>query len=203
MTTACNAGRPAGRGALARRGLIAAMSAGLVLATGCASVAPGTRRVLGPVDYDKAFSVSRRILKQHFSLAESDRGRGVLRSRPEWVERSRRLLKPPVPARRIATFRIRPDEPYVVVHLSIALEYRASEAERFVQQDEENYSGAANRTPGQLEAATTPRQNASWRKVRYDHGLERAILEELAEALRPLRTSQPATSATSRPQTER
>ncbi len=203
MTTACIAGRPAGRGALARRGLVAATWAGLVLATGCVSVEPGTRRVLGPADYDKAFSVSRRVLKQHFSLAESDRGRGILRSRPQWIEPSRRLLRPRVPARQIATFRIRPDEPYVVVQLSIALEYPTSDAERFVQQEQENYSGAANRTPGQLEAATTPRQNASWRKVRYDHALERAILEELAEALRLLRTSQPAASATSRPQSEK
>ena len=178
---------------------MAAVWAGVVLSAGCNSTVPGTRRVLGPVDYDRAFSVSRRILKQHFSLAEIDRERGVLRSRPRWVEPSRRLLRPRVPARQIATFRIRPDEPYVVVRLSIAVEYPVSQADRFAQQDEENYSGVPNRTPAELEAATTPRQNASWRKVRYDHSLERAILEELAEALRPFRTSQPSAPATSRP----
>ena len=151
---------------------------------GCNSAAPGMNRVLGPVDYDKAFNTAKDVLSQHFSLAESDREAGVIVSRPRLVESRHYRLTTSQASRQIATLRLRPDGKYVTAYLSIELQRQGAEAHRYFDVGRESYSGAPNRTPSEIEAATTAEQNQVWITVSYDKKLERTILNQLSKAIR-------------------
>ena len=161
-------------------------------AAGCNSAMPGTTRRFGSVGYDQVFSAARDVMGQYFSLEKVDRGRGLMRSRPRLVEAGRHGLVRRSPARQVATLRVRRDGPHVVVLVSVAVQQRSSAAYRIMQSDEENYSGVPNRTPAEIDAATTPEQNQAWQAVRYDHSLERTILDQIGAALRAAR--QPASA---------
>jgi len=50
---------------------------------------------------------------------------------------------------------------------------------------DENYEGVPNKPPSAREAATTVEQNESWRTQKYDHVIERKILQDLYLSLNP------------------
>ena len=153
--------------------------------TGCNGGVGGTRRVLGPVSYDKAFAASRVVMSQYFSLAEVDPRAGLIKSRPRLVEAGRLRLSTDPPGRQVATLRLRADGEYVIARLVVVIHREGSHIHKYVGEREENYSGVPNRTPAEIEAATTAEQNQAWQAVRYDHQLERTILRQITGALHP------------------
>ena len=157
----------------------------LGLLAGCNGGTGGTRRVLGPVSYDKAFATGREVMSQYFSLAEVDPDAGLIKSRPQFVEAGRLRLSSNSPGRQVATLRLRADGEYVIARLAVVVHREGSHIHKFVGEREENYSGVPNRTPAEIEAATTAEQNQAWQAVRYDHQLERTILRQISGALRP------------------
>lgn len=147
---------------------------------------PGTQRVLGPVAYDEAFATAREVMAQYFALDEADSKAGVIRSHPRPVVAEGFSIIGLPPDRQLAELTLRPDGSYVVARLTVSIQRQGSETLRMFRARDENYSGVPNRTPADLEAATTHRQNEQWETYRYDHMLERAILRDLARLLRPV-----------------
>ena len=164
----------------------------LGILAGCNADAGGTRRVLGPVSYDRAFAAGRDVMSQYFSLAEVDSDAGLIKSRPRLVEAGRLRLSSNPPGRQVATLRLRADGEYVVARLTVVVHREGSHIHKYVGERDENYSGVPNRTPAEIDAATTPEQNQAWQAVRYDHSLERTILDQIGAALRAAR--QPASA---------
>lgn len=169
-----------GRFALALAAALAAIAVG-----GCNSTPAGAKRSLGYVGYDRAFTTARKVMSQYFSLAHSNRTDGMICSRPRFVESGRNGLGGSRPARQVATLVIRRSGRLITAYLAVAVQQQSSDVFRMMGRREENYSGVANETPADLEAATTMRQRQLWRTVRYDHELQRKILDQLAQALGP------------------
>ena len=163
-------------------GLCAVAAASASIA--CNSMPPGTRRVLGPTTYDNAFSTAREVMGRYFPIAESDRKKGVIKSRPRLVEAARFRVSSPVSARQTATLRLRRDGRYVVAFLAVAIYRQGGRFHRMEGPGEENYRARPGRTPAELEGATTYEQNQAWQFLRHDHVLQRTILDELASQLR-------------------
>ena len=168
-----------------RLALVLAAALGAVVPVGCNSAPLGTRRSLGHVSYELAFTTAREVMRQYFSLAYSSGREGVIRSRPRLVESNRHGLSGPTPARQVATLVLRREGRLVTAYLAVAVQQQASEAIAMLGRRDENYSGTANLTPAELEGATTAEQRQLWRTVRYDHALQRKILDQLVGALAP------------------
>jgi len=149
---------------MTRTGLLAAacMTAGIL--GGCAQPI-GRARPLGEVSYEAAFATAREVMAQYFARAD-------------------RLLGGS-PARQVATMRLRRDGRQVVAHLAVAVQRPGSAAHRQMRMNVDNYSSVPNQTPAQVEAATTPGQNESWRTDRYDRVMEQKILTQLHRSLHP------------------
>ena len=166
---------------------LAVMAALCIGVSGCAPELPGTQLSLGPVSYDKAFAAARDVMAQYFTtLDEVDREAGVIRSRPVFIEAGGFSISGSPPARRLANLTLRPDGPYVVARLTVAIQRQGSEAFRTFRARQEDYSGMGRQTPADLEAATTRRQNELWETYRYDRMLEHTILRHIANLIRPI-----------------
>ena len=176
--------KPRGQGAAAVGMGLAVMLAAVAVG-GCNSTPAGAKRSLGHVGYDPAFTAARDVMGQYFSLAHSSRPDGVIRSRPRFIESGRHGLSSPRPARQVATLILRRKGRLITAYLAVAVQQQSSDVFRMMGRRDENYSGVANETPADLEAATTTRQRQLWRTVRYDHALQRRILDQLARALGP------------------
>jgi hypothetical protein len=154
-------------------------------AVGCTEAAPGSRRVLGRVDYQHAFDTSREVMSQFFSVEEADARSGRIRSRPRPVEEGRYRITSPMPARQIATLQLWREGELVLARVAVLVQRQGSDAYRSFASDQENYRRRPGRTPADLDAATTPEQNEIWQTLRYEHRLERTILEQIARSLAP------------------
>ncbi|MCD6365330.1 MAG: hypothetical protein J7M14_05590 [Planctomycetes bacterium] len=153
------------------------------LGAGCNSARPGTEIVLGAYSYDKAFTTGRDVMRQYFSVAESDRKSGLIRTHPDRFEMRRTRWVSSCPSRRTAELWLRREDDFVVANLAVTIQQDASRAYRHQRMAEENSGRIANRTPAKLEGATTDEQNRTWQTVRYDHKLERTILQQIRQAL--------------------
>ena len=163
--------------------IAAALVAGML--TGCTASTPGTPRILGKVDYASAFATGREVMAQHFSIASSDPDTGVIEARPKPVEARGERWLGGSPARHLAKMSIRRKDGQIVAHLSVALQREGSAIHRTMAPGAEGYDSVPHGTPADAAAATTPEQNEDWRTEKYDHALERAILDELYKALNP------------------
>lgn len=160
------------------------------LLTGCGPMATGTERNLGPVSYPIAYAAARDVMSQHFAIEYSDTDTGVIKSYPKKIGEEKNRLLGSTSAREEATLRLTRSGGDVLARLTIAMQCAEGEAAMTSwTSDKENYSGVANQTPAQMNAATTSEQNDSWRRERYDHTLERKMLDELAKALAPADTN--------------
>ena len=167
-----------------RTGLLAAacMTAGLL--GGCAQPI-GRARPLGEVSYEAAFATAREVMAQYFSIESADPQTGVIRSRPKPIRARADRLLGGSPARQVATMRLRRDGRQVVAHLAVAVQRPGSAAHRQMRMNADNYSSVPNQTPAQVEAATTPDQNESWRTDKYDRVMEQKILTQIHRSLHP------------------
>ena len=89
------------------------------------------------------------------------------------------------PARQLATLRLRKEDGQVVAQATVALQRQGSDIHRQINPAAGSYDSVANRTPAELEAATTPQQNEAWVTERYAHDLERKMLADLYRLLHP------------------
>ena len=159
---------------------------------GCFGKSPGTQMAIGPVAYDRAFTVARGVMAQYFTtLDQADSDTGVIRSRPRFIEAGGFSISDPPPARQLARLTIRPDGTGVTVRVIVAIQRQGSESYKMFRANEEDYSRMRSRTPGDLEAATTRRQNELWETYRYDRILEHTILRDLTRLLTPVEQPSP------------
>jgi hypothetical protein len=124
-------------------------------------------------------------MSQYFSEESFDMDEGRIRSRPKRIEDERDRLLGTDPTRQVATMHIRRDGNQVVAHVSVAVQTQRSQMRRDMNQVGEMYDSVPNKTPAELEAATTVQQNENWEVTRYAHDLENRILNDLYKALNP------------------
>jgi len=155
----------------------------ILAAGGCAQRTPGTARSLGIVDYDAAFTAGQQVMSQYFRLVQADRQAGVISAEPQPIDAGAERLLGASPARRVASLRLRPEDGRIVAQATVAIQRQGSEIHLQINPAAGSYDSVANRTPAELEAATTPRQNEAWVTQRYAHDLERKILADLYRRL--------------------
>jgi ribosomal protein L12E/L44/L45/RPP1/RPP2 len=178
-----------------------ALSLAAVLVTasvlaGCGQT-PGTTRNLGAVEYAPAFATARQVLSQYFSVESDDEATGVIQSRPKSEKEAWNRLAGGSPTRQVATMRLRKAGANVIAQLSIAVQARGGDIHGVMPRTREDYSTVPNQTPAEGEAATTAEQNEAWRTDRYDHALERKILDDIARAIesKPAPATAPAAAS--------
>ena len=172
-----------------KRALIVLVAAAML--AGCSQQMSGSSRVLGQVSFDKAFATSKEVMSSLFPVATADRYTGVITSRPKALDlRSERLVSRFTrmrgsPARRIATLRLRQSARGVIAFASVEIQRQDSPVHRHLGADMENYDSVPNKTPAELEAASTFEQNELWRTQRRDRAMEQRILSAVYAKLNP------------------
>ena len=160
---------------------------------GCSQEMASTSRILGDVSYGQAFAAGKQVMSNFFPVASADLHSGVITSRPKSIKlRSERLLTSLVgmagsPARRIATLKLRQSRGTVIAFASVEIQRQDSAVHRQRGADLENYDSVPNKTPAELEAASTPEQNDLWRTQRRDRSMEEKILSAVYVKLTPSR----------------
>lgn len=174
-----------------KRALIILVAAGML--AGCSQEMASTSRVLGEVSYGQAFTAGKQVMGNLFQVASADLHSGVITSRPKSVNlRSERLVTGLVgmtgsAARRVATLRLQRRGTAVIAFASVEIQRRDSAVQRHRGADMENYDSVPNKTPAELEAASTPEQNDLWRTQRRDRAMEEKILSAVYVKLTPSR----------------
>ena len=162
----------------------------LGLLVGCdAAQSPGTTRMLGSVNYDKAFQTARQVMGRHFDIRSAEPVTGVITTLPEsGTDRPAGVLGLTTSeVRRLATLRLTRSGNQVAAGLAIQVQTASpAPVQRF--DVGENYDTVPNQSPSQLEAATTADQNVRWQTRRHDTRLETQILNELFRELNPSAT---------------
>jgi hypothetical protein len=170
-----------------KRSLIA--MAWIALAMGVAGCAesPGTTRDLGAVSYEMAFVTARDVIGRHYDIAHSDPATGRVETVAKPVEPGPAgVLGGSVrDAREQATLQLRREGERVTARLAVALQRRRSSISRRMTLAEEDYSGVPNKTPAEIDAATTTEQNQTWQTERYLAHRQRALLTEIYRAVHP------------------
>ena len=162
--------------------IAAAMAAGLC---GCGVSSPGTTMVLGQVEYSSAFAAGRETMAQYFSVASADPDTGVIEARPKFVQAEPERVLGNSQARQLARLTITTKDGQAVALATVELQREDSSLHQSRQIPQENYSAVPNRTPAEEAAAVTPQQEETWRTQRYDHSMERRILDDLFKSLHP------------------
>lgn len=158
-------------------------------AAGCAdepqpAVRGGAQRVIATdAENAQAFAKAREVLSQYFSIESADRDTGVIRSRPRPAELGGQRILGSSAAQETAVLTLRRQDGRLLATLNIQVERLVSPAHRALAPRAETYSGVPDQTPADVEAATTPRQNQTWRQAGRNHQLEATILDDLAKAL--------------------
>ncbi len=161
------------------------------IAGGCAEPAPGTTRSLGAVKYQHAFNTARETMGQYFSIASAESDMGVISSRPKPVqERPERILSGSA-ARKVARMRLRREDRNVIAYLEIAIQRHGTTEFRRMGPAQHKYDTIPDETPAETDAAATAEQKDVWIVDRYDHALERTILEDLYRKMHPSLREQP------------
>jgi hypothetical protein len=170
--------------------VLTALAAAAMLA-GCSQQISGSSQVLGQVSYDEAFTAGKQVMSSLFPVATADRYSGVITSRPKALDlRSERLVSRLArmrgsSARRIATLKLRQSTRGVIAFASVEIQRQDSPVHRHLVADAENYDSVPNKTPAELEAASTFEQNELWRTERRDRAMEQRILSAVYAKLNP------------------
>ena len=147
---------------------------------------------LGQVSYVQAFGAGQAALGRHFAIESADPAEGTITGKPKSFRAGRDRLLGDSPAQRLATMRItqKGDQVYAEVRVSIQRQdVEALRHMRPVTVDNE----LPGRTPAQESAAVTANQDQAWQTTARDEALERAILNDLVNALAGARRVVPIT----------
>lgn len=142
----------------------------------------GTRRPLPAASFNEAFSAARLVLSHYFQVASADADDGIIRSEPQFADRSGGLLGGSG-SRRVAMLKITHVGGQLMAVASVAVQRKGVIVDRERRAYEDNYDSVPNQTPADVDAATTSEQNQLWETQSYDHALENQILDDLIEAL--------------------
>ena len=165
-------------------GIITTLIAGALLG-GCINRQPGSSRRLGQVGFAAAFTAARNVMEQYYELAETDVDTGVIKSRPTPTDAANERLLGGSRARHLATLRLYRQDGEVVAQVCVAVQRQGSSVRRLMPPADQDYDSVPHQTPAEMEAATTAEQNQSWSTHRYDHVVERRILDDLYHRLHP------------------
>ncbi|HOF19578.1 MAG TPA: hypothetical protein PK082_11760 [Phycisphaerae bacterium] len=152
---------------------------------GCGPRTPGESRMMGTVEYPAAFASARDVFAQYFSVASADLDAGIIRSLPRKIDAPNDRLLGGSPARQVATLRLRRDGGNVVAQVCVETQRQGSAVYRQMASRDENYDSVPHESPAQIDAATTPEQNETWRTASRDRALEIKILNDVYRALHP------------------
>jgi hypothetical protein len=160
-----------------------AVLAGALAAGGC-QYERFRSQPLGQVGYDQAFSLSRTVLSQYFSIASADADKGRIVSRPKMVASSPDRLLGTTPARQVAVMQIRRKNGEVFADLRVDVQRQDVEASSRMQPLTAG-TELPSRTPAQESGPLTAEQNQAWRTTGRDEDLERTILADLVDRISP------------------
>jgi hypothetical protein len=152
-------------------------------AGGCGGPSLATQRSLGAVDYGQAFAAAEGVFSQYFTIDHASQATGESVSSPEDLTAAPEGLLSSPATRRLATMQVDRQDGQVVARLTIEVQRQRRELYRQMKMDTENYSTVPNRTPAEVEAATTTEQNETWETQRYDRAMEAKILQQLYTVL--------------------
>lgn len=145
----------------------------------------GSRRPLEQAgSYAEVFNRARMIMSQYYTVSSADQEKGVIVSAPKPLgpASGRRLLSAS-PGREIASIKIRSDAGRLLAIATVAVQRQESAAYQMQAMDRENYDSIPNKTPADLDAATTSHQNDLWETHSYNRHQERLLLDDLERAL--------------------
>ncbi|MHC4982729.1 MAG: hypothetical protein ACYTF6_06130 [Planctomycetota bacterium] len=152
-------------------------------AAGCEVGTRGTNLSLGNVNYDEAFGQAREVMSQYFSVASADDNTGVIESRPKPIEAGPEGIFRHSEARQIAKLTLRREGEAVLANLAVEVQRQGSAVHHQLQMAASGYDSVPNRTPSEIDAATTAEQNEAWETETYDSALELKVLRQIYEAL--------------------
>ncbi len=150
---------------------------------GCSEALPGTARNLGPGKYDETFLIAKDTMAQFYSIQKADFDTGVISARPMRLDPEINLFLSETDSRQLASLQLRREKDELVAYVSVAIQQEQDAMHRIMVEAIENYDGVPNKSPADLEAATTEAQNKTWVTQRYDRTKEAKILAVLQKAL--------------------
>ncbi len=166
-----------------RYGYITSVLFAAGLLAGCNGAGRGTTMSLGRVNYDKAFKAAKSVMGQYFSVASADADAGLIESRPKPIDaKPAGIFRNPA-ARRIATLKLFREGGEVFARLAVEIQRQEAAACYQLQMAASGYNTVPDKTPAEIDAATTAEQNEAWQTQKFDHTLEYTILRDLRKKL--------------------
>lgn len=168
--------------------IIAAATLALITLAGCSVAPEGRYRELGNVSYTDAFAAATEVMKQYYTVEDTDPLTGTIQAKPLAVdEKGERILGGNSPARQLAKITLRNEGGIIVAYASVAVQRQGADTLRQMRttRGQEDYSTVPNQSPAYDEAATTAEQNENWMTYDYAHDLETKILDDLYRSLHP------------------
>jgi hypothetical protein len=159
-----------------------------VAAGGCGAAARGWEESSLPThDREKAFEAARKVLSQHFELAESNWARGEIRTRPQFLERQRTGTLADVRGaggrwRSTALCEIGRDGMTIVARVAVRMEREATAAA--VAMAESGTDDRASDVPRSVPRIAEPGASADrevWVEMGYDRPMARELLAQIAQ----------------------
>jgi hypothetical protein len=174
---------------------VLSLAAMLLACAGCSGTNPGTTMMLGPGDnaYQQlAFTTAKDVMAQYFEIdpAGTDPQTGTIKSRPRSVPEFQERAFSSSPTRQLATLQIFTSEGQTMAQVTVAVQQLGTSVFR-ASKNEGSYSGVPNETPAQVDAATTPEQNQTWKTIDYSYRTQQNILDDLYRRLHPETGPQP------------
>ncbi len=153
-------------------------------AAGCSQEPPGTVRYLGNVDQAMAFATSREVLSQYYPIAEADPETGVIKCLPADAKGPGERLLGGSPMRHVAKLELIKVPGGISARVDVAVQRQGGAIHRSVATND-SYDGVNNQSPVDIDAATTPQQNESWRTTSHSYDMQRRILDDIYQRLHP------------------
>jgi hypothetical protein len=166
---------------MTRNAILAVAMLAAAFASGCAEP-EGASRMLGAVAYQDAFVAANEVMSQYYTVVSAKLDSGEITSAPKLIPAGGDQFFNTSATRQIATIRLKHAGGEVEAWVSVAVQRQSSEAQRQMARTTA-YDTTANKTPAEMEAASTPEQNQSWQTERYAHDLEFKMLNDLYDRL--------------------
>lgn len=173
----------------------------LILLAGCAStdsrpVAPrpgeSLARSIDSPDVNAVLLEAYEILRRDFDGARIDRDRRIVISDSVEYSATRDTGTPsdlvgvPNTLRRTAIVTCEPLEHATLVRVRVDIERRDTQRRQAMLREETQFGDSPRQTAIERDAATTPRQNDVWTRIRRDRAVEQQILADIANRFAPV-----------------
>lgn len=152
-------------------------------------------RSIDSPDADAVLREAYEILKRDFDGARIDRERRIVISASVEYSATRDTGTPsdfvgvPNTLRRTAIVACEPLEGGTLARVRVDVERRDTQRRQAMQREETQFGDTPRQTAIERDAATTPRQNDVWTRIRRDRVLEQQILADIANRFAPAESS--------------